>query len=269
MKIPVSDCVLHAEVHGAGGVPVVLIHGLGGCAASWEGIAERLAAERRTIVPDLRGCGASERGSLPYSLELLGDDVVAILEHAGVERCHLVGHSLGGVVAQDVLTRYGGRIVSAVLVSTSSKVGEKASAAWRRLADAVEAGGLEATAEAQSRGFGERFASTHPEVVARHADMTRRADPKVYAEQARAASSYDYTEALEDVRQPVLIVQGLADRLTSPGGSVIMSRALPRAELWMVDDVGHNAHIEMGSAFVERLLGFFTAAEVEQGAAPA
>ncbi len=129
----------------------------------------------------------------------------------------------------------------------------------------VEERGLEVTADAQSRGFGERFAASHPEVVARHAGITRRADANVYAEQARAASNYDYTEALSGVGRPVLIIQGLADRLTSPGGSVIMSRALPRAELMMVDDVGHNAHIEMGETFVKKVEAFFSSAEAEAG----
>ncbi len=83
----------------------------------------------------------------------------------------------------------------------------------------------------------------------------------VYAEQARAASCYDYTDALAAVDRPVLIVQGLADRLTGPGGSVIMSRALPKAELWMVEGVGHNAHIELGVLFRDRAEEFFEQSE--------
>ncbi len=186
---------------------------------------------------------------------------MAVLDHLGIGRCHLVGHSFGGVIVQELLTSHLDRVESAVLVSTSSKVGQKARDAWLRLASAVEHNGVARAAQAQANGFAPDFAAAHPETVDFHAQITKRCNPKVYAEQARAASSYDYTEALKAVRCPVLILQGLADRLTPPGGSVILSRAIPGAELHMIEGVGHNAHIEMGDRFAALLEDFFARAE--------
>jgi len=239
----------------------MLLHGLGGGSRCWPGIAEGLAVTRRVLVPDLRGCGRSSGEPSPYSLDLLADDVVAVLDHLGLERCHLVGHSLGGVVAQNVLTRHNRRCASAVLVSTSSRVGDKAAASWSRLADAVERDGLSDSPAARRRAFSDAFAEARPDIVDIVGDVAAASDPRIYAAQARVASTYDFTAQLASVEQPVLVVQGLADRLTSPGGSVIIDRALPASRLEMIDGVGHNAHLEMGDRFIAIVEEFFAAVD--------
>ena len=105
--VPTPDALLHAELHGAAaGAPIVLIHGLGGSLASWGAIPTALARERRVAVVDLRGCGRSERGSAAITIATLADDVAAVIAHLAAGRCHIVGHSLGGVVAQDLLVRH-------------------------------------------------------------------------------------------------------------------------------------------------------------------
>jgi len=107
-----------------------------------------------------------------------------------------------------------------------------------------------------ARAFSETFAAEHPELVADQGRVSASTDAKVYAAQARAASSYDYSEALAAVENPVLVMQGLADRMTSPGGSVLLSRALPHGELELIEGVGHNLHVEMGERFVTAVLDF-------------
>jgi len=265
MKVVVDGTSHYIDTRGNGELPILLLHGLGGTHAAWGDIPGLLARSRRAIAPDLRGCGASERGRGPYTLPNLAQDCLAILDALGVRRCHLVGHSLGGVIAQELLTAAPARCASAVLVSTSSRVGETASAAWRKLADNVERRGLGSAERAVARGFSEPYAEANPELVREQGEIAVGCDPAVYAAQARAAASYDYTERLAAVAVPVLVVQGLADRLTSPGGSVLLDRALPNSTLKMIEGVGHNAHLEMGDAFARMVLDFVIAAEAGEG----
>jgi pimeloyl-ACP methyl ester carboxylesterase len=252
-----ADARLHAAEYGTahGSTPVVLVHGLGGSSRSWGALPEALAARCRVAALDLRGCGKSERGSAPISLARLAVDVVGAIDALGVKRAHLVGHSLGGVIVQEILVRHAERCATAVLISTSASVGRKATANWRRLADTVEARG-EVGESGATRGFSELFAVAHPSAVQEYAALSSRCDAAVYAAQARAASQYDYTAELANVTQPVLVIQGLADRLTSPGGSVLLARALPNGELLLVDGVGHNLHIEMGVSLAATLDAF-------------
>jgi len=255
MFVDTPNGSIHVEVTADGHQPpVLLVHGLGGSAASWGEVAGLIAGERPVGAIDLRGCGQSPRGTGEITLEALADDCAAIIGALWGRRCHLVGHSLGGVIVQDLLIRYPSLCGAAVLVSTSSKVGEKAAESWRRLADIVERRGL--SDSAGQRSFSEGFAAQNPAVVATHARLAAASDPVVYAAHARAASTYDYGAQLGALRNPVLILQGRDDRLTSAGGSVILSRVLANAELMMVDGVGHNAHIELGTRFAELVREF-------------
>jgi 3-oxoadipate enol-lactonase len=257
MRVQCGDAELEVDLHGTSGPAILLVHGLGGAREVWSPLAPLLAGQARVAVPDLRGCGKSTRGRVPYTLALCADDIEAVAAAAGFDRYVLVGHSLGGVIVQEILSRRPTAVAGAVLVATSSRLNEKATENWRRLADIVEARGLSDSPAAAARGFAEEFAAAHPDVVAAHARISAATDPKVYAEQARAASSYDYTDALGGVACPVLVVQGLADRLTPPGGSVLLHRALPAgARLEMIDGAGHNLPAEMPERVAALILEF-------------
>jgi pimeloyl-ACP methyl ester carboxylesterase len=93
-------------------------------------------------------------------------------------------------------------------------------------------------------------------------EQVRRNDPRAYAAAARAVSDYNWTAELERVRAPVLILQGLADRLTPPGGSVLMSRSLPRARLLMIPGAGHFLPLEEPLAFAAAVLAFTGAVDL-------
>lgn len=245
-----STCIAF-DVRGERGSPVLLLHGLGGSRAAWPGVADALATRHRVLAMDLRGSGESPLGEEPLSFALLAADAVAVLEAASIDRAHVVGHSFGGVIAQEILLDYPDRILSAMLVSTSSEVGEAAAAGWLRLADVVEARGLSDSPSSRTRAFTDGYAERHPDIVEAIGRIAAAADPLGYAAQARLAACYDYTAALSAVTTPCVVVQGLADRLTAPGGSVILHRAIERSRLEMVEGVGHNAHVEMGSRFVD------------------
>jgi pimeloyl-ACP methyl ester carboxylesterase len=151
---------------------------------------------------------------------------------------------------------------SLVLVSTSSEVGEKASAAWARLADAVERHGFGPDRQPSTRGFAPAFAAAHPDVVRAIGERGRRNDPAAYAATARAFGNYRFTEELRRMQAPTLVLQGLDDGLTPPGGSVILSRALPRARLIMVPGAGHYLPIEMPAVFTTAVLAFLAGREL-------
>ncbi len=257
MRIAANDAELEVDCAGEHGPAIVLVHGLGGSRRTWGPLAPLIAKHARVFVPDLRGCGASTRGSAEWTLAQAADDVQQMARALGLARYVAVGHSLGGVIVEEILVRRPAEVAAAVLVSTSSRLNEKATENWRRLADTVEARGLSDSPAAAARGYSESFAAAHEDIVAEHARLSAATDRHVYAAQARAASSYDYTPALGGVVCPVLVLQGLADRLTPPGGSVLLHRALPaNARLEMIEGAGHNLPIEMPERVAELILDF-------------
>lgn len=256
MDISVNGIRLHYELAGEHGPLVVLTHGLGGRLDFFAPHVEALAAHVRVLRWDLRGAGRSEKPPGPYSPELFAADLAGLLDVVQEDRTYVVGHSGGGVVAQRFALDFPSRVAGLVLVSTSSEVGPKATAAWNRLADAIERNGFGADREPDPRGFGPAFAASHPDVVRELAARTRENDPQAYAASARAFGAYNWTQDLARISAPTLILQGLADQMTPPGGSVILSRRIPHSRLLMVPDAGHNLPIEMPVLFTSTIVAF-------------
>ena len=238
------------------GTPLVLLHGLGHDIGYWDAHVPVLAAHHRVLRCDLRGFGASGKPAGPYTLTEYAADVERFLVACAVDRAHVVGISMGGVIAQRVALDHPHRVRSLVLVSTSSEVGRTATAVWQSLATTIERDGFDDRLADASRAFSPAYAAAHPDVVA---SMTRRNcdnDPRAYAAAARAVSDYNWTSALGTVTAPVLILQGIEDQLTPPGGSVKMSRAIPRTRLLMIARAGHNLPVEQPEIFHTAVLAF-------------
>lgn len=266
MDASVEGIRLHYELTGETGPLVVLTHGLGGRLDFFAPHVDALTRVYRVLRWDLRGAGRSEKPPGPYAPELFARDLAGLLDHLGEPAAYLVGHSGGGVVTQRFALDYPGRARALVLASTSSEVGAKATAAWHRLADTVERNGFgSGDRDPDPRSFGPVFAAAHPEVVRALAEETRANDPRAYAASARAFGAYNWTADLDRVRAPTLILQGLADQMTPPGGSVILSRRIPRSRLVMVPDAGHNLPIEMPLLFTAAILAFLGGLELAGG----
>lgn len=255
MRIAVNDITLSVERSGRG-TPLVLTHGLGDTLHFWDPVVEALAERHEVVRWDVRGFGASDKPPGPYSAAGFAADLLALLDALALERVHLAGISMGGVIAQRFALDHAARLRSLILVSTSSEIGEKGAANWRRLADVIEQRGFGRGARDASRAFAPSFAARCPDIVAAAGEQTARNDPLAYAAASRAMSDYHWTAELAQVRVPALVLQGLADQLTPPGGSVKLSRALPAARLLMFDDTGHNLPLERPQRFVAAVLGF-------------
>jgi 3-oxoadipate enol-lactonase len=251
----IADVTLNYEQEGEGS-DLVLIHGLGADLHIWDNDAREFARHHRVLRPDVRGFGASDKPPGPYSPAMFARDLDGLLEARGIENAHVLGISLGGVIAQRVALDFPARVRSLVLVSTSSEVGRKSIAAWQRLADRIERDGFDAQTADASRAFSPAFSKSHPEIVADLGGRNAACDPKGYAAAARAVSDYSWTAELPRLTAPTLILQGLDDQLTPPGGSVKMSRGLPHARLLLIPGAGHNLPIERPDVFHNSVLAF-------------
>jgi pimeloyl-ACP methyl ester carboxylesterase len=256
MEAQVVGTTLHYELRGDGPL-VVLTHGLGSDLDYWTPHLDALAAHNRVLVWDLRGAGGSGKPAGPYDASLFACDLAALLDHLDEAAAHLVGHSGGGVVSQRFALDFPSRTRGLVLASTSSEVGEKAARAWLRLADVIERNGFGPERAPDSRAFGPAFAAANPDVVGEIGRRARANDPRAYAATARAFGTYGWTAELGRITAPTLVLQGLEDALTPPGGSVILSRGIPRSRLVMVPGAGHHLPIEMPALFTSAVLAFF------------
>jgi pimeloyl-ACP methyl ester carboxylesterase len=169
---------------------------------------------------------------------------------------------MGGVIAQRFTLDYPELVRSLTLVSTSSEVGAQAQAVWEKMAAIIEQRGFSNDTAFAERIFAPGFVKAHPEEVRAMAARTAANDPKAYASAARAIGAYNWTADLVRVQVPTLILQGLEDALTPPGGSVKMHRVLPRSRLLMIPECGHVVPIEKPELFVQTVLAFVAGVEL-------
>ncbi|MGI8551889.1 MAG: alpha/beta fold hydrolase [Dehalococcoidia bacterium] len=255
MQAHLNGITLYYEDHGSG-LPLVLTHGIGSSADNWANVLPLLAQNHRVITWDVRGFGRSEKPEGPYSAQLWASDLAALLDTLGLKQPCILGHSMGGVIAQRFALDFPEKLSALILVSTSSQVNEKAAAFWFGQADTIEREGFAAWIKRQQEGYSEEFLNAHPQQLEYDRRRVEMNDSRAYAAGARAVASYNFTDELRRINVPTLIVQGLVDTQTPPGGSVIISRNIPGSQLVMLDGVGHGVHSEQPEKFVQLVAEF-------------
>lgn len=172
---------LFYQIEGAG-PPVVLIHGVGADGASWDTIAPALAGRFTVLRLDLRGHGRSGHIEGPLVLEDFARDVVDVLDAAGVARAHVVGFSLGGMIAQSLGLDHAAQVDRLILLSAVAGRTEQERARVRERLEILRTQGIAAiTGAAQDRWFTAGFIARHPELVQQRMEELKRNHPASYA----------------------------------------------------------------------------------------
>lgn len=255
MFATVDDVQLHYEQEGQG-TDLILIHGLGMSLRDWDAHIPELTRYHRVLRLDVRGFGESEKPAGPYSPQLFARDLAGLARSCQITHAHVAGISMGGVIAQRLALDFPALVQSLILISTSSEVNAKGQAAWEELAAGVEQQGFSTVASFSERLFAANFVAAHPELVEERIKRTAVNDPRAWAAAARAVSAFNWTADLAGVRVPTLILQGLEDGLTPPGGAVKMNRSLPRSRLLFLPDCGHFVPDEKPEIFTSTVLAF-------------
>jgi 3-oxoadipate enol-lactonase len=242
------------------GSPVLLIHGLGYARWGWEPLLPLLTERHRVISFDNRGIGESSVPPGPYTAEMMAGDAVAVLDAAGVGRAHVVGTSLGGMIAQELALRSPDRVDHLVLIATTPGTpgGHPMPAATVRLL--TEASQLEP--EVALRRFVENALGQAPDPALVEAIMAHRLaqpqSPAGWAAQAAAGTGYAGGDRAGDIAAPTLIVTGTADRVVDPANADLLGEMIPDVRVEKVADAGHLVFWEH-PALVAELINDFLA----------
>jgi pimeloyl-ACP methyl ester carboxylesterase len=233
-----DGCRLYFEEHGPkNGRVLVLLEGMGGDIPGWRRNIPRLAERRRVVALDFRGNGRSDAPDEPMSMATLVDDTMGLLDHLGVDRAHLYGMSMGGMVAiESALTRPG-RVRSLVLAATHAGPA-RASAPARRRSVPKDRPYLAL--------YSRRFAAEHPDHVAEDILVGSQQPQPASAgrRQWEAVQAWDAWDRLGDIRVPALVLHGTEDDLVDVANARRLAAAIPGAELVLLEGAGHLYHSE-------------------------
>lgn len=170
--------------------PVFFLNSLGTTHRMWDAIAAELSVDHRCIRCDTRGHGASTRAKTPFEIADLADDAVALLDHFGVARAHVVGLSLGGMTGQSLAARHPTRVASLTLMATAARM--PPASAWMERAALVRREGTRAILDAtMQRWFTAGFRASGAGVVRTTAEIFAALDADGYAACCEAIARMD------------------------------------------------------------------------------
>jgi 3-oxoadipate enol-lactonase len=257
-----SPVALHSVVDGPDGAPVLVLgSSIGTSTALWEPQVPALARRFRVVRYDHRGHGRSPVPPGPYELADLGGDVVALLDRLGVQRAHLGGLSLGGMVAMWVAAHAPERVDRLALVCTSAKLGPPA--LWAGRAAAVRTGGMAAIAEPVVARW---FPHGYPDdaMVDRMREVLLATPPEGYAACCAAIEVMDLEPVLPTIAAPTLVIAGGEDPATPPEHAERIAAAVPGARLAIVDGAAHLANLSHPEELTRLLRSFLDESREER-----
>jgi 3-oxoadipate enol-lactonase len=235
---------LHHELAGPADAPVLLMCGsLGTTLRMWDG--QLALAERMRLVSfDPRGHGSSPVPPPPYEMADLGRDVLELMDSLGLERASFCGLSIGGMVGMWLGANAPERIARLVLICTSAYM-PPASAWQQRIAAVLEAGSVEAVADAVvERWLTPGYAAEHPEVRAELRAMLAASPVEGYIGCCGAIERMDLRGSLGRIAAPTLVISGSEDLATPVEQQRVLAEGIPGARHEMVGPAAHLAAVE-------------------------
>ncbi|PSP51053.1 3-oxoadipate enol-lactone hydrolase [Halobacteriales archaeon QH_3_68_24] len=246
----------------ADGDPVVFIEGLAYGTWMWNRQRDPLSEEYHTVVFDNRGTGESDTPEGPYTVPEMAGDLDAVLDDAGLNGVHLVGASLGGMIAQEYALG-SDRVRSLALLCTTPGGDEAVPIPDETLARMLEVPGEYGPAETirykMRPAFTEEFRTENPDVVDRIVEWRLETDPSedAYEWQSAAASTFDASDRLADLDVPTLVLHGTADQVLPVENADLLAEAIPDATLVTVEGGSHLFFVEKADRVTGELRGFF------------
>ncbi len=226
------------------GEPLVLVMGLGGSQDAWWRLLRRLPPTVRAITLDNRGTGASGPAELGLTLEEMVGDVLCVMDAAGVQRAHVMGTSMGGMVAQHLALEYRPRVASLLLASTSASA-LRGAPPWRLLGAGAARPWLGAERSGEllaSALYAIETLRDRPELVeedlARQSGIPQR--PRTVLAQLLAVAGHDTLPRLGELAGlGVTVLHGAQDAVVPPARARELAAAIPGAELVLLASCGH------------------------------
>ena len=249
---------------GSGGVPLVLLHGVGSDKSVWGPQLDHFGQNRRTVALDYPGYGESDLIE-QADRSTFASAMLAAITALGIERAHVCGLSLGGVIAIAMHAQASGRCASLVLADSFACHPEGHAIYDRSLAAAAELG-MRGLAEARVDAL--LAAGADRRVRAEVVDTMGRIDPRAYALGAKAVWLADQRAEVRGIRCPVLVLCGSEDRITPPALSEDLKDRIAQSSLIEIAGAGHLSNLEQPAVFNRVVEAFLAGADDEEALPP-
>ncbi|MFB6153172.1 MAG: alpha/beta fold hydrolase [Halodesulfurarchaeum sp.] len=256
---------LYYELGGPTDAPTVaFICGLGYARWMWDWQRDALADEYETLVWDNRGAGDSDAPEGPYTIETMAADFEAVLDAADREAVHIVGASMGGMIALQYALDFD-RAESLALLCTShggpEAVPTPEETQHRMFNVPDDADEREAIRWKMAPAVTDEFVEANPDTIERIVDWRLETDTSEAARMAQAAGveGFDVSDRLDELDLPVLVMHGTADEVLPVENGRLLHEAIPESDLELFEGAPHLFFIERADGVNDRLRSFLSA----------
>jgi len=232
------------------GEPLLLIQGMSGHSLHWgEPLLSDLERDFDLITIDNRGTGDSPRVDAPFTIAEMADDAAAVLDELGIESAHVLGISMGGMIAQELVLRHPDKVRTLALGCTyaGGSEGQLTSPEVAQiLAEAMRSGDRErAVRAAWGVNVSKSFAAdeSHFDTFLETA-LAKPVAVQVIMLQMQAIAGHDTSARLDEIAAPTLVIHGTEDQMLPVSNGEAIARAISGARLELLDGVGHMFWIE-------------------------
>jgi len=258
MRIMANGIQINYELSGKKGAPVVVLsHSLACSLMMWNPQMEALNPHFQVLRYDMRGHGGTDAPAGPYTLELLGKDVIGLLDALHIDRVHFVGLSIGGMIGQCFALNYPHRLKSLALCDTMAVVPEEAQPIWQERIDTVHVKGVESQLEpTMERWFTPSFLKSNPPMLGVIRKEFLATPVEGYIGCSEAIRKLNYLNRLSGIRIPTLIMVGEDDPGTPVSASKAIHERISNSKLVILPSARHLSNVEQPETFNEALIKF-------------
>jgi 3-oxoadipate enol-lactonase len=226
----------------------------------WDPQISALKDRYRILAYDTRGHGGTEASKGAYTLELLADDLHALLGHLKITSAHYCGLSMGGMIGQTFTLKYPGIFKSLTLADTTSRYPAEAAPLWADRIKTVESKGMATMVEPTlERWFTEPFRKSSPAPVAAIGKLIASTPVAGFVGCCHAIPKINLTARLKEIKCPVLVICGDQDPGTPPAMAEEIHRNAPGSKLVMIKQAAHLSNVEQPAQFTQALSAFLAA----------
>ena len=265
-----TDVRLYYELAG-NGEPVLLIPGLGATCQLWDPIVEELAEDFTLILPDNRGVGKSESKRQPHEIHDFSADLIELMDHLQIEQTHVVGISLGGIIAQCFACDHPDLVDRLVLISTTHRFGPYLSALTDLLGHALRKFSLEQFIRTiETLSTSPIYVDAHAEEMEREIQETvkRYSSRAGVGRQLMSLCSSEFSEWEYNITAPTLVVAGEYDALIPHCYARKMADEIMGSRFVYLPDCGHNPIFEQPTTVLPLMHRFLNGEAVGEAVHP-
>jgi pimeloyl-ACP methyl ester carboxylesterase len=248
------DCAYFVE---GDGPPLMMVHGIGARHKTWQGLIDHLRSDFQCISFDLRGHGESPVPPTPYTLDDLVKDVEALRAKLCIDRMHVIGHSLGGMIGPAYARAHPERVMSLGLLSTAAGRTEEDSAKVMDVVTAMEERGIVEVLETLvARWFTDDFIANRPDAIQARLRQVRETPAEVFLSVFHIYAETEMAPWLHEVTAPSLVLTGELDGGCNPRLNRFIADTLPDAELVIMEGLKHAILLEASERVAEHVRAF-------------